>query len=365
MNKKVLLITLTGYFNFGNRLQNYALTKVIEKMGYHVDNLIVNDYGSVLKTKYKVFAKCILFNLRINKHLDNYGILKRELKFVSFMEKYTPNVVKTTAENAFLSDWSQYDFAVTGSDQVWHNWKEFENELPFYYLEFIEEAKRISSAPSFGFTQFPAPDMEIHKKGLLEMHALSCREREGCEMIKELTGRDAAQVLDPTLLLTREEWESIEKKPPFIIEKKYLLVFFLGEIPEDYWREINIIKNERNLQLININDAKDPEHYAISPNEFIWLIHHADTVCTDSFHACVFSILYTINLRVFWRQEDGFRDMFGRIRDLLEPLGMTGNVYGSIAGKKLSTVLNDNAEQYLEKNREKSFAYIKESLKDN
>lgn len=191
---------------------------------------------------------------------------------------------------------------------MWHNWhnKSIPNELSFYYLEFIDESKRISYAPSFGFTAFPPEDIEQHRRGLMRMHALSCREQEGCELIRELTGREAQKVLDPTLLLTANEWPEIEKKPSFKIPNKYLLQFFLGEVTPEYRAEINRIAAARGLQILNINDKTDPKHYAIGPDEFVWLVHHADTVCTDSFHASVFSIIFERNLRVFRRKEKNF-----------------------------------------------------------
>lgn len=363
MKRKTLLVTIGDIHNFGNRLQNYALQHKIELTDTSVNNLMVQKIP--LNIKLKNMLRAALMRLGINKYRISLSIWKRAEKVIAFNKKYMPQNLKLPVDEVRRTDWSSYDFAIAGSDQVWHNWhsKSIPDELSYYYLEFIDEAKRVSYAPSFGFTTFPPEDIEQHRRGLMGMHALSCREKEGCELIHELTGREATKVLDPTLLLTAAEWTEIEKKPDFKTPAQYLLQFFLGNITREYREEIDRIAAERGLRIININDKNDPKHYAIGPDEFVWLIHHADTICTDSFHASVFSITFERNLRVFHRRQEGFQDMFGRLHDLLEPLGLMDVVYGE--GEELSTVLKTEVKQTLLKEREKSLLYLKESFRLN
>lgn len=363
MVNKVILVTLEGTFNFGNRLQHYALQTAIEKLGYEVDSLMVKPApASSAKTKAKNAVKRFLVSVGMKRYIQNLSANARTVKLLSFNNQYLHRTVRMPVDEVRRANWDDYAFAVTGSDQVWHNWhtKAIPDELSFYYLEFVEEAKRVSYAPSFGFTEFPEEDLEAHRRGLTGMHALSCREQEGCDLIRELTGREAQKVLDPTLLLTAEDWASIENKPRFRTPKHYLLQFFLGEVTPEYREEITRIAEQRGLCVININDKNDPKHYAISPDEFIWLVHHADTVCTDSFHASVFSIAFERNLRVFRREQEGLKDMFGRLHDLLEPLGLMDVVYGE--GDAISTELTDEARCYLARERETSLKYLKQSL---
>ena len=362
MKERILLITLVGTFNFGNRLQHYALQHTLEKNGFTVDNYVGHVEQVPAAVKLKRLVKIGLANAGVRKYQATLSKEKRTAKFQSFNKKYITNGICILVNKVHQHDWSNYSYAVTGSDQVWHNWhsKEIPDELRFYYLEFIEESKRVSYAPSFGFTTFPSEDIEQHRRGLMGMHALSCREQEGCELIRELTGREAQKVLDPTLLLTADDWRAIENKPDFKVPDKYLLLFFLGDITSEYRSEIKRIAEERGLQILNINDKNDPKHYAISPDEFVWLVHHTDTVCTDSFHASVFSITFERNLRVFHREQNGFKDMFGRLHDLLEPLGLMNLVYGE--GEGLSTKLSEEAKAYLTSERDASLAYLKKSL---
>ena len=364
MANKILLVSLEGTSNFGNRLQHYALQHEIKSCGYTVDNLMVRTNVPVLRVKLKKNVKILLICCGMKKFINSLSTSKRQIRFLDFNNRYLSGCVRMHAQEVQRRNWDAYAFAVTGSDQVWHNWHfhDIPDDLSYYYLEFIDESKRVSYAPSFGFTSFPPEDIEQHRQGLLGMRALSCREQEGCELIRGLTGRKAQKVLDPTLLLTADEWSEIEKNPSFMLPDRYLLQFFLGDVTAEYRAEIKRIADERGLQILNINDKSDPEHYAIGPDEFVWLVHHADTICTDSFHASVFSITYERNLRVFHREQKGFKDMFGRLRDLLEPLGLRNLVYGE--GDSLSTVLDEGAKEYLALERKASLQYLNESLKN-
>lgn len=140
-------------------------------------------------------------------------------------------------------------FYVVGSDQIWHSPK------PYSYLQFIEASKRVSYAPSFGFSAFPEKDADAFRRGLMGIRALSCREQQGCDLIEELTGRKAEKVLDPTLLLTADDWVRIEKKPDFAVPERYMLVNMLGTLPPEYEGEIRRICRERKLQILNISDC--------------------------------------------------------------------------------------------------------------
>lgn len=361
--KKVLIVTIQENKNYGNRLQNYALQFILEQMGYQVENLMPKKENMPsLFQRLKHFLRRVLFLFGLKKYGASISHYHRRTRLIAFTNEHIHGKRYIDRGRLSETDWSDLAWAVAGSDQIWHNWnwKEIPNELLFYYLDFIEETKRISYAPSFGFSAFPEEDIEEHRRGLMGMRALSCREQEGCDLIYELTGRTAQKVLDPTLLLSAEKWAAIEKKPRFRTPENYLLLFFLGEKTDEYRMEIKRIADLRGLTVLDVTDANDPKHFGISPNEFIWLIHHADTVCTDSFHASVFSITFERNLRVFKRKQAMFEDMFGRLRDLLEPLGLLSLVYG--VGDRIDTALSSEANAFLSEERKRSIRYLEESL---
>ena len=360
--KKILLVTIQDFNNLGNRLQNYAMQTILETLDFEVDNLSV-ERMPYLERKYFInfILKKILILLGVSKYKPELAFVKRRYECTRFTQTWIHNYIYCDREELNTRSWNKYDYAITGSDQVWHNWKLIDDELSYYYLDFIEPSKRIAYAPSFGFIEFPVQDIEVHRRGLANMSALSCREQEGCELVYKLIGKEACKVLDPTLLLKKEDWLKLEKKPKFHISKKYIVQFILGEISSDYQEEVQKIADLNHLSILNINNRMDPRRYSISPEEFIWLIHHAEIVCTDSFHAVVFSIIFEKGLRVFQRISTQCGDMFGRIYDLMKPLGLIDNIYGK--GNNISTILTANSKDYMKQERKKSLVYLNNNLK--
>ena len=363
---RILLVTIQNNSNFGNRLQNYALQTILEKNGFTVDNLSLNnvklaDMSCSASFKTKVFIKRVAATL-FHKYLRSASIMSRRYKCASFSQRYIHNYIVLSREDLYKHDFSGYISAVTGSDQVWHNWNRIPDELSFYYLDYIDKDRRIAYAPSFGFNRFPDADIELHKNGIEGMRALSCREKEGCNLIFELTGRKAECVLDPTLLLSVEEWERIEKKPSFIHDRRYLLQFMLGDTTSEYDNEIYRLSKKFDAEIVNINNKNTPKYYGISPDEFIWLIHHAEVVCTDSFHATVFSIVFNKDIRVFKRVSKGFENMFGRLDSLLSPLSLNSVVFDPSEITNTSTNLGKEAVMYLITEKQKSINYLLDSI---
>ena len=331
---KVLLVTLFGEFNFGNRLQHYALQNVIESCGGKVDSAI-NEYNTDLKEKAKGTIKYILGSVGVGKHKL---WLKRKKKFRSFNCRYIKRFVTLDyreGNKELLSEKTQiYDKVIVGSDQVWHHWRSANaDELPYFYLSFIPQKKRISYAASFGFEKF-GDDIEAHRKGLSGMNRISVREDTMPKMIKELCGRDSKVTLDPVLLLDIEKWEQIQKIPDFSVPTKYILSYFLDDdqirtskVADRVIQEIKENDNDaKDCEIVRLTDYSFPQYYSVSPDEFIYLIHNAKYILTDSFHAVAFSILFNKEFYVSKRLDENGRSMFGRIETLLGKLNICDHV---------------------------------------
>ncbi|RGZ73188.1 polysaccharide pyruvyl transferase family protein [Agathobacter rectalis] len=245
--------------------------------------------------------------------------------------------------------------AISGSDQVWHKWKHDLNELPYYYLEFMPKEKRTSYAASFGFEEFPQNDIEQHIKGLQGMNKISCREQSGCNLVHKYVGKEAVRVLDPTLLLSADEWRNIEHKSGDIqiinLKKKYVFMYFLGEITDEYYDFIRSTMEENNInEVFDFFDESKSHFVEKGPSEFINLIDNAEYVFTDSFHCTVFSLLFNKRFKVFRRQQTGFEKMFGRIEDLLASKGALEHIYGETEIKPTNDFdkLYNDSIKYLE-----------------
>ena len=270
---KILLVSLYGN-NYGNILQRYALARTIESLGFEVDNLCqyeLRPHKNLLyvtisfKKAIKTLIKRMLALVGIRKYLDKELNWKRKMStFIKFSEKLNAFCNKYIHNKIFIpydeiqnvnkSQWDKYKFAVTGSDQVWKIWFHTIEQAEYYYLEFVPPEKRICYAPSFGFTQFPEQDIDMHKKGLEGFNKLSCREQEGVNLIKQLINRDAKLVLDPTLLLNASQWREIERKPDINLPEHYVLTYFLGKRTQEY--EYAIKQAAGDLPIIDIYNSE-------------------------------------------------------------------------------------------------------------
>ena len=219
-----------------------------------------------------------------------------------------------------------YDAAVVGSDQVWHQFGKTKN-LPYYYLSFMPPEKRISYAASFGFEEFPEKDLKAHQAGLMGMRFISCREESGCKLVEQITGKPGKLVLDPTLCIDRKIWTTLEEKPQYSLPEHYVLVFFMGR-KVTYNYAIEVYAREHNLKIIDLFDPGRKDVWKTTLGGFLWLVHHADCILTDSFHCTVFSIIFEKEFTVFRRRQKGFEDMFSRVSTLLDTIGISDCEYG-------------------------------------
>nr|WP_237566144.1 polysaccharide pyruvyl transferase family protein [Oceanobacillus massiliensis] len=256
---------------------------------------------------------------------------------------------------------SKFKAFVTGSDQVWNPF--YINGSSLYFLTFAIKEKRISYAASFGISSIPDIYKASYKKYLSEMNYLSVREEQGAKIIKDITSRNAQVVLDPTMLLTRENWREISKASNEKPKIPYLLTYFLGNVPQDTLTRIEEIANERKLKIVNLASLKDTKYYSADPGEFIDFIDSADVFCTDSFHGVVFSILLETPFIVFERQGK-LPSMNSRIETLLSKFKFSSRVAKNITSiNQIYNIDYSHVDEILSSERDKSYTYLKESLK--
>lgn len=357
MKKKVVLVTLQGA-NIGNRLQNYALQTKLEELGSEVytpfyDTPELNTYAKRIKEVIKVLLGC----LGINRYRSNLYRYKRNKKFREFDRFYIANMFKCKFRDNLYAK-AGCELAIVGSDQVWHRWSDDISELDYFYLYSYPKDKRISYAASFGFDVFPDGDVNIHKRYLMDMEYLSCREQKAQSMIYNLTGRNAKVLIDPCLLLGVDKWKECEKKPQGIIPREYVLVYFLGEKSTEYLRAINEFCKNKNICCIDIFDINDLRWYFTTPDEFVWLVEHAQYVFTDSFHACLFSLLFDRKFLAFKRIEVGMEKMFDRIETLLKLFAVDNHIYKG----DISQVDIKYEKRNIDAQREEAVSYLKKAL---
>lgn len=203
---------------------------------------------------------------------------------------------------------------------------------------------------------------DIYQTHLKDLKAISVREDVGKDLIKEIANRDDAQVLiDPTMLLTVEEWEKVTKRPENLTTNRFIIKSFLGKTSESIESELERIAKENNCEIIDIS-SQESEFYNIGPAEFLYLEKNAFLVATDSFHSCVFSILFSTPFVVF-KREDKFASMYSRIETLVHKFEMRESIFKGKIKEELFKIDCSKIEKILEIEREKANQFLEKALK--
>lgn len=375
--RKIGIVTLNGYFNYGNRLQNYALQSKLEILGFNVETIIIDiqkrnktsntkPYSIVSRLKNKDFNK--LFNksiAKLNNRIYKAQINESNKLRTEIFKKFTLDYIKET--DFTISDGNipedllnKYNYFVVGSDQVWN--PSYIKGSSIYFLTFAEKYKRIVYAPSFGISEIKSEFIKDYSEWISEMHRLSVREDDGAKLVKELTGRDAPVLVDPTLLLTKDQWLSISKEANNKPKGRYMLTYFLGGVPSNYKKQIKDIAKKNKLEVINLGDIREKETYRTGPSEFIDYINSCSIFCTDSFHGAVFSILMEKPFIVYERMGSSL-SMFSRINTLLNKFDLNSRKAENIkTDEDVFNIDYSHVPTILEMERKKSTDYLKEAL---
>lgn len=353
--KTIGIVTIDDYSNYGNRLQNYALTKLLEEKGCRVINGIqVNtkqDYiectSGITKKIVKLLVPYFLLKRRLlPKPISHTGMLKnREVRCIDFMNTYTSVINPIVARNHrhAMNKLSGYgiDYYITGSDQVWNP---YFAGYAYQFLAFAPKDKRLSFAASIGVDCIPSFEHIRYRKYLTDMRFLSVRESRAVKIIKEITGRDAELTLDPTLLLEPEKWQEIIRKPNLEIKDEYICTYFLGETPN----AVECFSQEKKLPVYALNSENNLTLFSLDPGEFLYMIQNASYVLTDSFHAVAFSIKFNKEFYVFNRNQSESKSMFSRIETITKRFGLDNRI--------------QNREKIIEQSNDIDWERIKEDL---
>ena len=224
-------------------------------------------------------------------------------------------------------------------------------------LGFASDNKRISYAASFGIDEVDENAQEKLRKYLPHFKAISVREDAGKKIIEGATGiEDVQVVLDPTMLVEKERWTRLEERPDNAPTTKYVLAYFLGD---GYKEQIKRYCKKNGYEFIDYYQ----KNANYGPSEFLYLIHHADLIITDSFHGSVFSILFERPFFFFFCIEKSENNnMLSRINTLLATFGLQSQLLkGDIENANLE-VDYDAVNTKLSKERAKSINFLKRAL---
>lgn len=369
--KRIGIITFQKLGNIGADLQAYALAAKLRHMGYAAENIDYLYYkhprhvgGTMeratipvsLKNRLKVALFPIVAALRRPESAKKKRLRKR--RFDAWFDKNVRVGQEYRSVKSLYDNPPRYDVYMAGSDQIW-NPRICSNIAP-YFLEFAPKgAKCVSYASSFGVSELSGPVFYQYKQWLKRFSHIGLREVSGERIVKAMAlGAEVEHVLDPTMLLSAEDWSKVAAKPIEKIADKYLLLYDLIASSET----VELAKRwakQAGLQVLRIGDG------AYGPGEFIWLFSHAEAVVTNSFHGTVFSLLHH---KPFYSVVPNGITNAGRVESLLQHLSLPQRLVNASACASLnvdSLIDYVGVEAQIKKMREKSISFLTKSIDDD
>ena len=268
------------------------------------------------------------------------------------------------------------DIFITGSDQIWNPFCcGFD---PFMFLEFVKGRKRcIAYSSSISRPNFPPEIEERIKQDLSLFEHIAVREQSSVNLLKKILGRNDIQlVIDPTYLLSAEEWITFGNKAKieFKIPNKYIFCYFVGSRNADYNDMVNDVKLRTGINnVITISCTQSRINYGNGilyrdggPYEFIFLLSHASFVCMDSFHATIFALKFKKDFAHILKSINDYtpNSQNERMYDLLTRYHLEYKLYRKDSSSWLEPINWSSIECTTEKEIAQSMEYLKKEIEN-
>lgn len=356
---KVGIFTFPNSTSYGAVLQMYALYHSVESLGHAPE--VVNYHNAYMKAQKHTSRRSWL-----RQTLGQLLHYRQYRKFHQFEKKRMGRYPKAPiSDPAGLPELAKrYDAVICGSDQVWN--PDITGGDLSYFLNFCDEdTKRVAYAPSFGLSEFSDDFSNAIRGDLEKFHALSVREAPGQALIADLIGKNVPLVCDPTLLMSADEWARMEKKHP-AAEGAYIFYYTI-RTSATLWNQCKAFAKEKGLKIVAVGgnpltkwkQRDEQVEYAvdIGPEEWLYLLHHARYVVTNSFHGTAFSINYRKDFYVEFSSLTN-----SRLAQITQTLGLSAQITGkdSFSGAAADYSVTDHV---LPQMRKASMDYLSGALK--
>ena len=364
---KIAILTQPLRYNYGGILQNFALQTVLRRMGHDVVTLDPRRYKYTW-SQYIVLFFRHLVSRYIKGHrevaLRGEWLADKPTRILGtntfrFIDKY----IKRREYTDLLKEVKEGDFDafIIGSDQVWR--PEYNGNLPNMFLDFTKgwNVRRIAYAASFGVDTWSVDGQTTKKcrEGIRQFDLVTVREKSGVNLCKTLFDVNALHVLDPTLLLTKEDYIKLLKIDKVKKSPGNLLVYIL-DYTDDKRLLIEKVSKQYGLTPFRVNsnfeDWSAELDKRIQPPVEQWLrgFYDADYVITDSFHACVFSIIFKKPFVVYGNTERGL----SRFQSLLAMFDMNKCILSKADDFERFQIYSQHTETLINDFRTKSFGLL-------
>lgn len=349
---RIGVVTIHDLGNIGNRLQNYALTHVLESMGHQVVSLPNQPYDGVaaraaadarpmpeeaaphqppvangspvrrLAVRAGQVARTVRAKLAGKQPRDFVVLARKQLRtraltaFSAEHVDWDPRPLNAPGDGERLA--GDYDFFVVGSDQVWN--PNYRGACPTDFLQFADPAQRVAYAASFGVEELD--EIRPERQALIaemaaSIPAVSVREEAGARLFTELTGKPCPVVLDPTLLVEAAHWHEVADRGVTPSgTRPYVAVCLLARDTPSLLRGIRALAHDQGLQVRNLLGPRSVRPHAYGAESVLATLRGAQVVVTDSFHMTVFSLLFSRPLVLL--RKDSTNDRLGTLLRTLQ-----------------------------------------------
>lgn len=361
---KTGLVTFFHIHHYGAALQACATQRAVETLGSECELLhyYVNQNNDLFRKPTGLGTAVADAHTALH-----YGLLKtRYDRFEDFSARFLHVAERRyTSLEELRNDGPQYDVCLSGSDQIWNPTIFPDKHFDPVFFGAFTGARKIAYAPSFGIPHVPDSMEEELRDYLTQFSHISVREKQGQRIVREITGQEVPVVLDPTLLLKKEEWAGMAADPG---QKGYILCYCISRpgalIP--YVERLSIETGLPVVQLCGTRRKVHPKARCIldaGPAEFLGLFRNASYVCTNSFHGTVFSVQFEKPFFTAVAPGELAAPEFSRTYSLLSTLGLTRRIVGKgDTAELLDDVDWNDVERRLEAERGKSLRYLSAAL---
>lgn len=364
MKNKTAIITWVTYCNFGTFLQAYALQRYLMDLG--ITNTILDDSSMIISPinlKYRL--KKFLMRISNTDYRKFEHSIKQANRLFGYFKNELLNIDKDILNLSSVN--AKYDTFICGSDQIWNPFSLENPNADYYYASFTTK-KKIAYAPSIGVSEVPQQYKEKLKKLTSCFDFLSAREQQGVDILRELTGKEVVKVVDPTLLLDREQWNVLlPKNVP--CEENYILAYFLTpnivfiNAALEYAR-----KKGLRLKMFFLDKSYkryDCDLITAGPIEFLHYVRDAKCLFTDSFHGSIFASIFHTQFFTFKRFKQTVKNQNSRVENLLKIMNISERLldeenYNNI--NELSDIDFSSVDYNLGPFIKKSKEYIKKAI---
>lgn len=363
---KTGLVTFFHIHHYGAVLQAYATARAVEGLGSacEIFNYHVNQDNDLFRSSAGLSAAAA------NAHtaLHYRAMHERYERFEDFAARNLKITERRYGSLRELESAPECDVYLSGSDQIW-NPKIFPDGRfdPVYFSRFTA-GRKIAYAPSFGVPRIPDGMEDTLRDYLADFSHLSAREARGQAILREVAGREAPVVLDPTLLMRQEDWAALSAEPKRT--GGYILCYCISA-PGPLAPYIRRLQEETGLPVVQLCGMRRKVHpkaervFSAGPAEFLGLFRRASYVCTNSFHGTVFSVQFQKPFFTSVSPAELAAPEQSRIFSLLNRLGLANRIIGKgDAAGPLDAVDWVAAAQHLEAQRRDSLEYLRAALEN-